>query len=48
MNILFIHGNYPGQFKYLASGLGLAKEHNVVSLQQGKKVSVQILRVWNT
>ena len=32
MNILFIHGNFPGQFKYLASGLGSTKQHNVVFL----------------
>ena len=34
MNILFIHGNFPGQFKYLASSLGRDKNNNIVFLTQ--------------
>ena len=32
MDIIFIHGNYPGQFKHLAAGLAQSKKHRVFFL----------------
>ena len=32
MKVLFIHGNYPGQFRYLAQVLGANKENEVIFL----------------
>ena len=32
MNFLFIHGNYPAQFRYLASILAQEKKHRVIFL----------------
>ena len=32
MDILFIHGNYPAQFKYLCAGFGANKTHRTVFL----------------
>jgi glycosyltransferase involved in cell wall biosynthesis len=32
MDVLFIHGNYPGQFVHLASALGAQRRHRVVFL----------------
>ena len=34
MNVLFIHGNFPGQFKHLASSLGANNDNNIVFLTQ--------------
>jgi len=34
MNILFIHGNHPAQFKYLSPWLGSYKENNVIFLTE--------------
>ena len=34
MNVLFIHGNFPGQFKHLASSLGANNNNNIVFLTQ--------------
>lgn len=36
MNVLFIHGNYPGQFVHLASALGRQEQHRVVFLTNRK------------
>lgn len=36
MDILFIHGNYPGQFRHLASVIGSNKDHRVVFLTKKK------------
>lgn len=35
MNILFVHQNFPGQFKFLGPALA-AKGHNVVAMTMGK------------
>ena len=32
MDIVFIHGNYPAQFRHLASSLGLGRQHRVIFL----------------
>lgn len=37
MDILFIHGNFPGQFKHLAAILGSSGEHRVVFLTERSK-----------
>ena len=34
MNLLFIHQNFPGQYKHLAQWLGARGDHRVVALSQ--------------
>lgn len=41
MNILFIHQNFPGQFKFLAPAL-VSQGHNVVAMTMQKTES----KVW--
>ena len=36
MNILFIHANYPAQFRHLSQGLAADSSHNVVFLTARK------------
>jgi glycosyltransferase involved in cell wall biosynthesis len=36
MNILFIHQNFPGQFKFLAPALAASGEHSVVAMPMSK------------
>lgn len=38
MNILFIHQNYPAQFKHLVNWFGITGEHRIVFLTQTKQV----------
>jgi glycosyltransferase involved in cell wall biosynthesis len=38
MNILFIHQNYPAQYKHLVEWLGLMRKHRIVFLTQSPKV----------
>lgn len=38
MNILFLHRNYPGQFKFLAQSLASDKENNVYFITNNKTV----------
>ena len=52
MRILFVHQNFPGQFKFLASALATNPEHRVVALTM-KQVKVNelkgiTLRFWST
>ena len=37
MNILFVHQNFPGQFKYLAPALGANPRHSVVGFTMNKR-----------
>ena len=38
MNILFVHQNFPGQYRYLASTLATDKRIKVVGLGEVKNV----------
>ena len=44
MDIAFIHGNFPGQFKYLASILGAQEGHNIVFLTNSESASDNAIR----
>ncbi|QNJ18447.1 glycosyl transferase/ family 1 [Synechococcus sp. A18-25c] len=41
MDILFIHGNYPAQFKHLAAALGASRENSVVFLTGRQDAATQ-------
>lgn len=41
MDIVFIHGNYPAQFRHLAAALGQAGEHRVVFLTAREDAETQ-------
>ena len=46
MNILFIHGNYPGQFRTLAAKLGNQSSHHIVFLTaRNDETSIQLAGV---
>ena len=38
MNILFIHQNYPAQYKHLLDWLGPQGKHRIIFLTQSKQV----------
>lgn len=47
MNILFVHQNFPGQFKHLAPALGANSQHSVVGFTMNQRpgiVGVQIVQ----
>jgi len=50
MDILLIHPNFPGQFRYLAQALAAAGEHNVVFLTSRKENNIKGVKkiIYNT
>ena len=48
MNIVFIHGNYPAQFRHLAEMLGRSGDHRVIFSPNGMTMQWSVFRAWRS